>query len=159
MPALSFEDGAMSESEQLSALIGEIYDAALEPTLWPKVLAESALFVDGFSAALVFKDATKKSGNLYYDAGGIDPHYKQLYFNNYVRLDPSTTSHVLAEIGEPVATADIMPYDEFLETRFYKEWARPQQLADFVTAVLERSATRRCAGACGSSSRIFVARR
>jgi DNA-binding CsgD family transcriptional regulator len=58
-----------------------------------------------------------------------------------VKLDPSTTSHVLAEIGEPIATADIMPYDEFLETRFYKEWARPQQLADFVSAVLERSAT------------------
>jgi DNA-binding CsgD family transcriptional regulator len=131
----------MSESEQLSALIGEIYDAALDPTLWPKVLAESARFVHGFSAALVFKDATKKNGNVYYDAGGTDPYYRQLYFDTYVRLDPSTTSHVLAEIGEPIATADFMPYDEFLETRFYKEWVRPQQLADFVTAVLERSAT------------------
>jgi hypothetical protein len=141
MPALSFDGGAMSQSEQLSALIGEIYDAALDPTLWPKVLAESARFVDGFSAALVFKDANKKSGNLYYDTGDIEPHYKQLYFDTYVRLDPSTTSHVLAEIGEPVATADIMPYDEFLESRFYKEWARPQQLVDFVTAVLEKSST------------------
>jgi DNA-binding CsgD family transcriptional regulator len=131
----------MSESEQLSELIGEIYDAALDLSLWPKVLAESARFVDGFSAALVFKDATRKSGNLYYDTGHIEPHYKQLYFDNYVKLDPSTTSHVLAEIGEPVATADIMPYQEFLETRFYKEWARPQQLVDFVTAVLEKSST------------------
>jgi DNA-binding CsgD family transcriptional regulator len=131
----------MSESEQLSALIGDIYDAALDPTLWPKVLAESARFVDGFSAALLFKDATKKNGNLYYDTGDIAPRYKQLYFDTYVRLDPSTTSHVLAEVGEPIATADFMPYDEFLETRFYKEWARPQQLADFVTAVLEKSAT------------------
>jgi DNA-binding CsgD family transcriptional regulator len=131
----------MSESERLSRLIGEIYDAALDPTLWPEVLAQSARFVDGFSAALVFKDATKKSGNLYYDTGDIDPHYRQLYFDTYVKLDPSTTSHVLAEIGEPIATADFMPYDEFLETRFYKEWARPQQLADFVTAVLEKSAT------------------
>jgi len=52
-----------------------------------------------------------------------------------VKLDPSTTSHVLAEIGEPVATADLMPFDEFLETRFYKEWVRPQQLIDFVSAV------------------------
>jgi DNA-binding CsgD family transcriptional regulator len=118
-----------------------IYDAALDPTLWPKVLAEAARFVDGFSAALFFKDATKKNGNLHYDAGGIEPHYQQLYFDTYVRLDPSTTSHVLAEIGEPIATADFMPYDEFLETRFYKEWARPQHLADFVTTVLERSAT------------------
>ncbi len=119
----------MSESEQLSALIGKIYDAALDPTLWPEGLTESARFVNGFSA------------DLYFDAGAIEPHYRQLYFDTYVRLDPSTTSHVLAEIGEPIATADFMPYDEFLETRFYKEWARPQQLADFVTAVLEKSAT------------------
>src|SRR5262245_29695008 len=136
-----FDSGAMSESEQLSALIGEIYDAALDPRLWPKVLAKSAKFVDGFAAALLFKDATKKNGNLYYDTGDIEPHYKQLYFDTYVKLDPSTTSHVLAEVGEPIATADIMPYDEALETRFYKEWARPQQLADFVTAVLEKSTT------------------
>jgi len=131
----------MSEAEQLSSLIGDIYDAALDPALWPDVLAKSARFVGGSSAGLFFKDATRKSGNLYYDAGGIAPHYKQLYFDTYVKLDPSTTSHVLAEIGEPVATADLMPFDEFLETRFYKEWVRPQQLIDFVSAVLERSAT------------------
>jgi len=131
----------MAEAEQLSSVIGDIYDAALDPALWPDVLAESARFVGGFAAGLLFKDATRKSGNLYYESGGIAPRYKQLYFDTYVRLDPSTTSHVLAEIGEPVATADIMPYDEFLETRFYKEWARPQQLVDFVTAVLEKSAT------------------
>ena len=131
----------MSETEQLSALIGDIYDAALDPALWPDVLAECARFVGGPSAGLVFKDATRKSGNVYYDAGGIAPHYRQLYFDTYVKLDPCTTSHVLAEIGEPMATADIMPYDEFLETRFYKEWAQPQQLVDFVSAVLEKTAT------------------
>src|SRR5262249_33975625 len=127
----------MSESEQLSTLIGEIYDAALDPALWPEVLAECARFGDGFSAALLFKDATQKKGNLYYDTGHSEPHYRQFYFDTYVKLDPSTPSHVLAEIGEPIGTADFMPYDEFLETRFYKEWARPQHLADFVTAVIE----------------------
>src|SRR5262245_42382316 len=131
----------MAEAEQLSSVIGDIYDAALDPVLWPDVLAVCSRFAGGFAAGLVFKDATKKSGNLYYEAGGIEPHYQQLYFDTYVKLDPSTTSHVLAEVGEPVATADFMPYDEFLETRFYKEWARPQQLADFVSAVLEKSAT------------------
>src|SRR5205809_7885683 len=52
----SLDGSAMSEAERLSGLIGEIYDAALDPTLWPEVLAQSARFVDGFSAALVFKD-------------------------------------------------------------------------------------------------------
>jgi DNA-binding CsgD family transcriptional regulator len=37
--------------------------------------------------------------------------------------------------------ADLMPYSEFLETRFYEEWARPQGLVDFVSAVLDKSVT------------------
>ena len=73
--------------------------------------------------------------------GGIEPHYTQLYFDKYVKLDPATTSHYFAEIGKPVATADLIPYDEFLDTRFYKEWARPQGLVDFVSALLDKSVT------------------
>src|SRR6267143_1560400 len=110
----------MSDAAQLSSLVGGIYDAALDPARWPDVLAESARFVGGFSAGLYFTDATRKSGNVYYDAGIIEPHYQQRYFDTYLKLDPCTTGRVLAEIGEPVGGADIMPYDEFLETRFYK---------------------------------------
>ena len=76
--AFSLDGCVMSDAEQLSSLIGDIYDAALDPALWPDVLAKSARFVGRSSAGLFFKDATRKSGNLYYDAGGITPHYKQL---------------------------------------------------------------------------------
>ena len=41
-----------------------------------------------------------------------------------VKLDPCTTGQFFAEIGEPVCTSDVIAYDEFKETRFYKEWAR-----------------------------------
>jgi hypothetical protein len=34
-----------------------------------------------------------------------------------------------------------MPYREFLETRFYKEWVRPQGIVDFVSATLDKSVT------------------
>jgi hypothetical protein len=54
----------MPEAEQLSSLIGDIYDAALDPTLWPDVLASCTQFVGGFSAALFFKDATRKSSSI-----------------------------------------------------------------------------------------------
>jgi DNA-binding CsgD family transcriptional regulator len=135
------QTSSVSEAAQLSSLVGGIYDAALDPALWPDVLAESARFVGGLAAGLYFNDAPSKSGQLYYDDCCIEPHYRQLYLDKYIKLNPLTTGYVLAEIGEPVATADIMPYDEFLQTRFYKEWARPQQIADFVSAVLEKSAT------------------
>ena len=41
---------------------------------------------------------------------------------------------------EPIATGDLVPYDEFLQTRFYREWAQPQGLVDFVSITLEKTA-------------------
>jgi DNA-binding CsgD family transcriptional regulator len=131
----------MDEAEIVSALVGDIYDAALDPALWSGVLGQVSRFVGGPASGLYSKDATTKTGVIFYDDGGIDPHYKRLYFENYVKLDPSTTNHFFAEIDKPISTADIMPYDEFIETRFYKEWARPQGLVDHVTAALDKSAT------------------
>jgi DNA-binding CsgD family transcriptional regulator len=129
------------ETEQLSTLIGHIYDAALDASLWTDVLKKTRQFVGGRAASLISKDASSKSGNVYYDDGGIDPHYVNLYFNKYAKLDPCTVGHFFAQIEEPVATADLLSYDEFLETRIYKEWARPQGLVDCVMSVLDKSAT------------------
>lgn len=131
----------MPLEEQLSALIGDVYDAALDPTLWPVALAGTSRFVGGPATGLYSKDATRKSGNIYYDDGGIDAHYVALYFEKYVKFDPTTIRHFFTEIGHSVSTTDIMPYEEFLKTRFYKEWARPQQLVDHLSAVLDKSLT------------------
>ena len=130
----------MSDTEQLSALIGEIYDAALDPALWPQVLPKSAQFVGGPAASLFYKDAASKSGDVAYDCG-IDPHYRQLYFDKYIKLDPLTIGHVFAEVGQPVAIGDIMPYDEFLETRVQREWGQPQGLVDNLNVALDKTAT------------------
>jgi hypothetical protein len=76
------------------------------------VLPKSAQFVGGRAAALFYKDAASKSGDVAYYCG-IDPHYRQLYFDKYIKLDPLTIGHFFAEVEQPVAIADIMPYDEF----------------------------------------------
>jgi DNA-binding CsgD family transcriptional regulator len=131
----------MHKNEELSSLIGDVYDAAIDPSQWQAVLAKTRDFVGGSAAALFSKDATRKSLNVYYEDGALDPHYRQLYFEKYVKLDPFTTGHVFAEIEQPISTVDLIPYDEFLETRFCKEWAQPQRLVDFICAVLDKSAT------------------
>jgi DNA-binding CsgD family transcriptional regulator/PAS domain-containing protein len=137
----SLRVGAMENDEHLSSLIGDIYDAALEPALWSAVLGKTRGFVGGSAAALYFKDAIRKSGKLHYEDGGLDRHYLQLYMKKYAKLDPFTTGHFFAEIGQPTATTDLMPYDEFLATRFYREWVRPQRLVDNATAALDKSST------------------
>jgi DNA-binding CsgD family transcriptional regulator/PAS domain-containing protein len=129
----------MREHEQLSSLIGDIYDAALDPSLWLPVLGKARGYVGGSSSALYSKDAVRKSGKLHYQEGDIDPHFRKLYVERYATLDPFTTGHFFAEIEQPIAIADLMPYDEFLATRFYKEWFRPQSIVDGVTGALEKS--------------------
>jgi DNA-binding CsgD family transcriptional regulator len=128
------------DDQTLSDLIGDIYDATLDQSLWPRVLERAAEFVGGVGAALFSKDAAAQLGDVYHDVG-VDQHYKQLYFDKYVTLDPATNGQFFAEIEQPFATADLMPYDQFVETRFYQEWVRPQGLIDFVSAVLDKSAT------------------
>jgi DNA-binding CsgD family transcriptional regulator len=130
----------MDESERLSALIGDIYDAALDSSLWVGVLKKCAGFVGGVAASLTFKDASSRSGQYAFQFG-LDPDYVQLYFDKYIRLDPLSTGQCFASIEQPAATADHIPYDQFVKTRFFKEWAQPQGLVDAATAVLEKSLT------------------
>jgi PAS domain-containing protein len=131
----------VGELEQISELIGLIYDASLDPGLWPSALGRTAAFVPGLSATLFAKDAGSKSGNIYYDDGGLEPIYKQLYFEKYIKIDPSHHGQVFAEIEQPVSLTDWISHAEFLQSRFYLEWVRPQGIVDIVCAVLDKSAT------------------
>ena len=128
----------MRESEQLSVLIGRIYDASLDPASWVDTLDQTAGFVGGPAASLYCRDADKLPPIVY--NSGIDPRYVQLFLDTYAKLDPTSTGYFLAKLEEPTSTADVMPYDEFLQTRFYREWAHPQGLVDTAHVMLERSA-------------------
>jgi DNA-binding CsgD family transcriptional regulator len=130
----------ISETAVFSDLIGTIYDTTLDRALWPEALRKSAEFVVGSAAAIFSKNPTAGSGYVHYESG-VDPYYRDLYFDKYVKLDPTTTAHYFADVEQPIAIADFMPYQEFLETRFYKEWVHPQSLVDSITAVLDKSVT------------------
>jgi DNA-binding CsgD family transcriptional regulator len=132
----------MQESEQLSELIADIYDTVLDRSLWPPTLKKATSFVQGAASAIFWKDAAHDSGDVFFDDGGISPHYTRLYFEKYVALNPTTTVRFFAEADEPTSTGDLVPYDEFLKTRFYREWAEPQGLVDFVSVFLEKAAAK-----------------
>jgi DNA-binding CsgD family transcriptional regulator len=93
------------------------------------------------AATLYWKDVVNKSGDISYD-WGVDPHYKKLYFEQYIKIDPLTCAQFFADVCEPVSTSDVISHEEFLETRIYREWAKPQGVIDFITTSLSKSATR-----------------
>jgi DNA-binding CsgD family transcriptional regulator/PAS domain-containing protein len=127
--------------EALSALIGAIYDAALDAAVWPDALGKSAKYLAGVGALLFTKDATTRNFALHHADARLDPAYVKLYAEKYSRIDPSTSAHYFADIGEPVSIMDIGPIDEFRATRIYREWAQPQGLVDFLTVSIDKNAT------------------
>jgi len=68
----------MPHAEQIPSLIGDIYDAALDPSRWTSVLQKTRDVVGGSAAAVFSKDARSKSLNVYYHCGGMDHRYQQL---------------------------------------------------------------------------------
>ena len=128
----------MAQLEQTSKLIGDIYDAALDLALWTSVLQRIAHFVGGTAAALYAKDTVRKTGN-FFRMFGIETEFVRSYFDKYARLDPFTASRFFFPVEQVISTRDVMPHEEFRETIFFKEWARPQGWIDFVSALLEKS--------------------
>jgi DNA-binding CsgD family transcriptional regulator/PAS domain-containing protein len=129
----------MFEAKLLSQVVGDIYDAALNPMLWRAVLGRIAGFVGGQSAGLGSIDSVSKHLNACYTFG-CDPHYLQLQIDTYAKFDP-TTALFLFPPEQVASIADVMPYDDYLETRFYREWAQPQGWVDSASAVLDKSVT------------------
>jgi DNA-binding CsgD family transcriptional regulator len=130
----------MNESGRLSRLIGDIYDTALDSSLWPGVLEDAAGFVGGCAASVVSKDVAQRNLQLFYQYG-TEPFYLKIYQEKYVRMDPSTNCQLFAEVGDLICTDDFMDYDEFLQTRFYREWALPQGLIDGAMGILHKTST------------------
>jgi len=128
-----------SEAELLSEIAGAIYDAALDPMLWCGVLERVMGFVGGQSIGLGAIDSVSKELNVCYTFG-CDPHYLQLQRDTYIKFDP-TAALIFFPPEQVVSIADLMPYEEYLDTRFYREWAQPQGWVDSASAVLDKSVT------------------
>src|SRR5262249_6161800 len=84
------------------------------------------------------KDSAKQI-NLHWQAG-VDPEYMRLYSSTYSKMGPLATA-VVGEVEQIVSIPELIPYDEFCDGRFYREWARPQGWVDVAVAVLDKSAS------------------
>lgn len=129
-----------SESAALSSLIGDIYDAALDPSLWIRTLEHSCAFVGGSSAVLYWHDAaTERSAALH--LFNDDPHFTKLYFEKYLTMNPVFPAATFLEPGAVYTPTDIVPETELVRTQFHREWVKPQGIVDVLAVNLEKGTT------------------
>jgi len=129
----------MQALDKIEPLIETIYDAAVDPALWPSALASIADYVGGVAAALLSKD-TAQGGACAHFHFGLDPEFSRRYEETYWQFDP-TANLSRFDVEEIVSVANLVPYDEFVDGRFFREWAKPQDWVDSANVVLEKSAT------------------
>lgn len=130
-----------TESMALSAVIADIYDAALRPSLWTDALRSVCGYIGGYQTVMFWQDATTdNAGTLY--RHNDDPEYSELYNKTYAQLNPLFPAVAFVEVGTAVSAHDLVPWEEMSRTRFYREWIAPQKIGDALGVLLERDATR-----------------
>jgi DNA-binding CsgD family transcriptional regulator len=130
-----------SELVELSAVIGDIYDAAIDPTLWRQVLGRICAFIGGSSAVLYWHDAATERSEVLH-LFNDNPTYTRLYFEKYLPMNPMFPAATFVDAGVVTTDEDIMPASELVKTRFYKEWVQPQGIVSALAVNLEKGVTR-----------------
>lgn len=127
--------------EDVLALVGEIYDAALRPESWDEVLASITAYIGGVSAMLLAQDFVNLEGQFFHHWND-DPKWTELFFAKYMKLSPLSPHLMMARGGDIVVASRLMPHEELRASRFFREWVAPQHYYDFVGVTLENTGGR-----------------
>jgi DNA-binding CsgD family transcriptional regulator len=133
----------MREAEELSQVVGDIYDASLDPALWPTAIESICRYVGADSAGLHSQDAISRVTDalFWWGRGDSAPHYFGAYVEKYGKINPIFPGVIFFDIEQPVAVPDVISCEEFVQTRFFREWLAPQSLMDGLFSNLEKGVT------------------
>lgn len=127
----------MSEASELSALLGTVYDASLDATLWPSAIERGAHFLKCMGGMIGAYDILQKGSNVR-AVWGYEPEFLKS-FDYYVSINPLLRPSFRMKIGEVGSVVDVMPHGDFFANRVYLEWAKPQGIVDVVQTTLEKT--------------------
>jgi len=123
-------------NEDMSRLIGDIYQCSIEPGRWIETLESISQRVSSCNATLM-RHATGTADFMYH--WGIPMDVLDKYNRIYGPLNPLSTIQWHVEPDEPVSLARFMTPQELRATRFYKEFIGPLGWLDFILVALEKS--------------------
>jgi DNA-binding CsgD family transcriptional regulator len=106
----------MPEAEQLSDLIGAIYDASLNPELWLPVLEQTSRFINSATATIGSRDMVQKHTS-FSKAWGHDPHYLQLLESHYLKINPLNEGAALTRVGDVLSIGEVISATRALRSR------------------------------------------
>lgn len=117
---------AMSDDLRFARITDAIYEAALDPALWPDVLDGVRRLLNATAAHVMYHDHHARGGSIAADCG-LDPAMVLAYVRHYHALDPwakaATPASVVA--GRAILGQSLVPHADLVKTEFYADLARP----------------------------------
>jgi DNA-binding CsgD family transcriptional regulator len=127
----------MSDVTELSALLGTVYDASLDATLWPSAIERAYGFLKCMGGMIGAYDLLQKNTNVR-ALWGYEPEFMET-FDYYVSINPLLRHSFRMKVGEIGSITDAMTHAEFRANRVYLEWAKPQGIVDVIQTTLEKA--------------------
>jgi DNA-binding CsgD family transcriptional regulator/PAS domain-containing protein len=127
--------------EDFSRVVTSIYDCALDPDKWQTVLSEVCALSLSASAGLHFFDSQTQQGVRGYQVG-MEPAHLDTLVHTYGAMFSMLTQSYRQELGAPRRICDLVQEEEYLQSRFYREWAVPADQRDGLGMVALRSGNR-----------------
>lgn len=122
--------------EALLDLVGEIYDAAIEPAKWPLVLEHLAGVIGGTHAAIALHSFNRPKFSLKATWNMPVEFEKAMHENNAMNPFVPAAWHV--PVGEPISAFRYVG-EELRQSRWYKQTHEPHEHADSALVLLARS--------------------
>lgn len=127
--------------KRFSAVVEAIYDCALDAQKWRQALPQIADLLESQSSTFAIHDMARSEGQRFFDYGIPEAEVRR-YFETYAALNPLIPAITFMPVGEPWRLQDMVDQDEYRESRFYKEWAKPAQQSDLMGILALRAGSR-----------------
>lgn len=130
--------------EQVSALVGSIYDCALDPARWDATLASLKDMLECHGVLLLMYDMAQGRGRLM-KSTGIEPGWLDRLGEHHGEIVQWARSAITRNwpADEPQVRSLHLPPDRLAQSRLAREWADPQGIVDAMILMLANSSATR----------------
>jgi len=130
-------------------LVGQIYDAAVEPGRWPQVLELLSDFLEGAHTKLTFQNVRtlRSEATSVRSPPEADRTYAQYYYKTNVFLQR------IAKLpaGTLIPVWNLLPREVYQRSEFYNDFCRPNDMCHPIGVVLANEPDARVVFTCGSA--------
>jgi DNA-binding CsgD family transcriptional regulator/PAS domain-containing protein len=131
----------MRSAGETSHLIGHIYDAAADASLWEATLRHIVAATGARAGHLLMTEPKRSRRNVV--SANFDANETEKYNTYYWRFDPVAPLMEETAVGTLVTCRDVVSARE-RENEFYRDWALPNEVGDGVFINIERRGNSVC---------------